>query len=89
MFSPKYWKIDTDSSGRVYAERTKDQLRLYQLDPVVAKRIKDLRTGADEHYVHTWRAIAMVVAGFEDQYTGKELCELAAWTLGEEDAEWI
>jgi len=56
----------------------------YQLDPVIAQRIKELKLGLNGCRRHSWRALAIKVCGFECQMTGSELSRLAQWTLGEE-----
>lgn len=60
----------------------------YKLDPVIAQRIKELRLGLNGCRIHSWRALALRVTGFEDQMTGSELERLAQWTLGDSDEEW-
>ena len=56
----------------------------YQLDPVIAQRIKELRLGLKGCNVHSWRALALRVTGFEDQMTGSDLESLACWSLPDE-----
>ena len=57
--------------------------KMYELDPVIAQRVKELRLGLGCN-VHTWRASALRVTGFECQMTGQDLCKAAMGTLGEE-----
>ena len=59
----------------------------YKLDPHIALRIKELKLGLGCN-VHSWRAIAMCVVGYECQMTGKDLERLAAWTLDEDVDDW-
>lgn len=54
----------------------------YKLDPVIARRVKELKLGIGGN-VHSWRALAIRVTGYEDQMTGSDLERLACWTLNE------
>ena len=56
----------------------------FKLDPVIAKRIKDLKLGINGCRRHSWRALAIKVTGYDDQMTGSDLERLACWTLGQE-----
>jgi len=55
----------------------------YKLDPIIAQRVKELRLGLNGNRVHSWRALACKVIGWECQHTGSELETLAQWTLDE------
>lgn len=55
----------------------------YQLDHVIARRVKELKLGLNGCNVHSWRALAIKVTGYEDQMTGSDLERLACWTLAE------
>lgn len=80
----KFWTEGTDKSGRIFSRRIDDGFTEYQLDLTIAQRIKELRLGLNGMNMHSWRAIAIECTGYEDQMTGKDLCRLAAWTLGED-----
>lgn len=54
----------------------------YMMDRIVAKRVYHLRCGKHGNNIHSWRAVAIAITGIECQYTGKELCRIAEWTLG-------
>lgn len=56
----------------------------YKLDPVIARRVMELKLGLNGCRQHSWRALAIQVAGVECQMTGKDLHRLAEWTLGSE-----
>jgi hypothetical protein len=77
------WTTKTDYTGRTYRERD-DGYREYQLDLIIAKRIKELYLGLEGTNRHSSRAIAIAVTGFECQMTGQDLVRLAEWTLDEE-----
>lgn len=75
-----------DPVGREYREFTNPDghtWREYKLDERVAKIVKELRLGLGCN-VHSWRAVAIRVVGWECQMTGKDLSRLAQWTLDEE-----
>lgn len=56
----------------------------YQLDLIIAQRIKELKLGLNGCKIHSWRALAREVTGYECQMTGNDLERLAMWTLNEE-----
>lgn len=85
MESNKYWKEDTcPYTGRKRRYRLDDPSYVeYHLDRKIAERIKEIKLDGC-----SWRSMAIRVVGFEDQMTGKDLCRLAAWTLGEDEHDW-
>lgn len=56
---------------------------MYKIDPTIAQRIKELRLGLGVENRHSWRALSIRITGFECQMTGKDLCQAAMLTLGE------
>ncbi len=69
-----------DHTGQAYREFTHPDghtWREYQLDPLIARRVKELKATC------SWRALAILVTGYDDQMTGSDLERLACWTLGE------
>jgi hypothetical protein len=79
---------DWDKWGRRELGPPENRWTEYKLHPTVAKLIKELRCGLNGNGKHSWRAIAIKIVGFECQMTGKDLCRIAKWTLGEEHLEW-
>lgn len=60
------------------------QLKMYEIDKVIANRIKQLILGLDGEPRHTWRALAIRIVGYECQITGKDLSQVAQFTLKED-----
>ena len=82
--SNKHWELGTDADGREYRKRRSDGYTEYKLDKAVANRVKELRLGLNGSKISSWRVISISVTGIECQMTGKDLCRLTQWTLGEE-----
>ena len=60
----------------------------YKMHPDVAQLVKKMRLGLAGYRRHSWRALSVQITGYECQKSGEQLEKTAAWTLGEEVAEW-
>lgn len=83
--------IKQDHNGWLYREFKNPQgseWREYQLDPVIARRVMELKLGLVGCRQYSWRALAIKVTGHEDQMTGSDIERLACWTLRTEEGCW-
>lgn len=83
-YSGALLKLESHVPMTEWPSRSVGDILEFQLDPVIALRIKELRLGHNGNRVHSWRALAIKVTGYECQMTGSDLERLAQWTLGED-----